>query len=78
MFGVARFFQHFTVKDNNGIRPQHRQIARCQRHTSLRFFARQTGNILLRFLRVPLFFNTGTSVQTYTKLSEQFLTTRRT
>ena len=77
---VVRFFQHFAIKDNDGIRTQYRQIARCQRYTSLRFFARQTGNVLLRtFLRVPLFFNPrDQSFKRNTKLSEQLLTTWRT
>ena len=32
MVGVVRFFQHFAIKDNDGIRTQYRQIALGQRY----------------------------------------------
>ena len=78
--GIARFFQHFTVQDDNGIRAQNGQIARCQRDASLRLFARQTDHILLSaLLRAAQFLNTGNhALKSEAKLSQQFLPTRRT
>ena len=80
VFSVARFLQHFAVKNDNRIRPQHRQIARCHRHPGLRFFARQADNIVLgALLRLALFLNTGNqTLESETKLSQQFLPTRGT
>jgi hypothetical protein len=78
MLGVVRFFQHFPIEDNDGIRSQYGQIARRLRHAGLCFLSRQARDILLRaFAAGSLFFDTGDNAfKRYAQLRQQFLTAR--
>src|SRR5690606_39636762 len=75
-----RFLKHFTVKDNDGIRPQYRQVAWHARNASLRFLTRQARNILLStFALSTFFFDAGNDTfKSDAQLREQLLTTWRT